>query len=138
MKVNRHYRGGYQSAGLVDSAKKLRREQTPAETLLWKRLRRRQLLEFHFRRQHQFGHYIADFYCHEARLVIECDGSVHRSNEQWHHDRERDAYMVAQGLRVVRFTNEEILSYPDRVIDEIASYLPSPFGRGPGRGPKAP
>jgi very-short-patch-repair endonuclease len=111
MIVRRQYRGGYQVTGLVELARELRKRQTSAEGLLWQLLRNRQLLEFKFRRQHQFGDYVADFYCHEAQLVIECDGSVHESNEQWYHDRNRDADMIAQGLRVLRFTNDRILKY---------------------------
>ena len=88
-------------------ARDLRMRQTEAETLLWQLLRNRQLLGFKFRRQHQFGDYIADFYCREASLVIECDGSVHERNEQWHHDQKRDAYMIFSGLRILRFTNEQ-------------------------------
>src|SRR5437870_9591469 len=111
----RQYRGGYQSAGLINLARELREKQTPAEALLWKLLRNRQLLGLKFRRQHQFGDYVADFYCHEAQLVIECDGAVHEDNERWHHDQNRDAYMIAQGLRVLRFSNAEILNEPDSV-----------------------
>ncbi len=131
MNNQRQYRGGYQFAGLVSLARELREKQTPAETLLWQLLRNQQL-GFKFRRQHQFGDYIADFYCHKARLVIECDGSVHDPNEQWHHDQNRDAYMVAQGLRVLRFTNEQILNDTQRVLEEISKYLPSPSGKGNG------
>ena len=133
MKRGRHYRGGYQYAGLVESARELRQRETPAETLLWQLIRNRQLLGFKFRRQHQFGDYVTDFYCHEARLVVECDGSVHRPNEQWHHDRERDAYMVAQGLRVLRFTNEQVLNEANIVLEEITRYLLSTLGEGSGK-----
>ena len=77
MNKGRQYRGGYQFAGLSDIARELRAEQTTVEALLWQLLRKRQLQGFKFRRQHQFGDYIADFYCHDAHLVIECDGSVH-------------------------------------------------------------
>jgi len=108
MNKRRQYHGGYQFAGLVHLARELREKQTPAEAVSWQLLRNRQL-GFKFSRQHQFGDYIADFYCHEARLVVECDGSVHDPNEQWHHDQNRDAYMIAQGLPVLRFTNEQIL-----------------------------
>src|SRR5262249_7748463 len=94
---NRQYRGGDQFWGLRERARELRTKQTRAEGLLWELLRARQLLGFKFRRQHQFGDYIADFYCHEADLVIECDGTVHDGNESWYHDQERDAYMVALG-----------------------------------------
>ncbi len=131
---SRQYRGGYQFAGLVERARELRKKQTPAEAFLWELLRNRQLLGFKFRRQHQFGDYIADFYCHEAQLVIECDGSAHNPNEAWHHDQERDAYMIAQGLRVLRFSNERILTDTENVLDEIASYLPLPLGEGRGEG----
>ena len=132
MIVRRQYRGGYQVTGLVELARELRKKQTSAEGLLWQLLRKRQLLEFKFRRQHQFGDYVADFYCHEAQLVIECDGSVHESNELWHHDQARDAYMIAQGLRVLRFTNDRILNDTEDVLEEIAKYLPSPSERRAG------
>jgi very-short-patch-repair endonuclease len=129
MIVRRQYRSGYQVTGLVELARELRKKQTSAEGLLWQLLRNRQLLEFKFRRQHQIGDYVADFYCHEAQLVIERDGSVHESNEQWYHDRNRDAYMIAQGLRVLRLTNDRILNDTENVLEEIAKYLPSPSDR---------
>src|SRR5213592_80548 len=124
-----HYRGGYDFAGLLDMVRDLRKQQTSAERVMWQLLRNRQILGFKFRRQHQFGDYIADFYCHEARLVVECDGSVHSPDEQWHHDQERDAYMMAQRLRVLRFRNEQVLVNPEKVLREISKYLPSPSGR---------
>ena len=101
MNRERHYRGGYQLAGLVALARELRNKQTPAEALLWQLLRNRQLCGFKFRRQHQFGDYIADFYCYDAQLVIECDGPVHQPNEQWHHDQNRNAYHDRTGLASV-------------------------------------
>jgi type I restriction enzyme R subunit len=125
VKRRRHYRGGYQFAGSAQLARDLRTKQTEAEALLWNLLRNRKLLGFKFRRQHQFGDYIADFYCHEASLVIECDGSAHDANEQWHHDQNRDAYMVASGLRVLRFTNKQILDDAETVLSEISKYLPA-------------
>lgn len=126
MRRERQYRGGYQVAGLVELARDLRRKQTSAETVLWELLRNRQLFGFKFRRQHQFGDYVTDFYCREAKLVIECDGSVHKRNEQWQHDQKRDAYMADQGLRVVRFSNESILNDIQKVLEQIAKCLPSP------------
>jgi very-short-patch-repair endonuclease len=132
MIIRRQYRGGYQVTGLVQLVRELRKKQTTAEGLLWQLIRNRQLLAFKFRRQHQFGDYVADFYCHEAQLVIECDGSVHESNEQWYHDQERNAYMIAQGLRVLRFTNDRILNATEEVLEEIVKYLPLPSERGTG------
>ena len=125
VKKQRHYRGGYQFAGSKHLTRDLRTRQTKAEALLWQLLRNRQLRGFKFRRQHQFGDYIADFYCHEASLVIECDGSVHDQNERWQHDQSRNAYMVGSGLRVLRFTNEQILDDPEMVLKEISKYLPT-------------
>jgi very-short-patch-repair endonuclease len=132
----RQYRGGYQFSGLKELVRELRKKQTSAETLLWELIRNRQLLGFKFRRQHQFGDYVADFYCHEAQLVIECDGPVHQPNEQWNHDQNRDEYMdeymIEQGLRVWRFTNEQILNETEKVLDEVIRFLPFSPGRGAG------
>jgi type I restriction enzyme R subunit len=122
---SRQYRGGYRFVDQLENARAMRKQQTVAEELLWNLLRRRQLDGFKFRRQHQFGKYVADFYCHEAKLVIECEGRVHDSNEQWNHDQNRDAYMISQGLRVLRFTNEEIVSRTEEVLKRILTFLPS-------------
>jgi very-short-patch-repair endonuclease len=123
VKKLRHYRGGFSRAGMVMRARELRANQTKAESRLWTILRNRQVQGFKFRRQHQFGDYIADFYCHEAQVVIECDGSVHETNEKWQHDQARDSYMVSQGLRVLRFTNEEILSNTEAVVKKIQRFV---------------
>ena len=64
----RQYRGGYQFSGLKELARELRAEQTSAEALLWELIRNRRLLGFKFSRQHQFGDYVADFYCHESGI----------------------------------------------------------------------
>lgn len=108
---------------MVTRARKPRRIETQAESWLWSKLRNRQLRGFKFRRQHQFGDYIADFYCHEAQLVIECDGSIHDANENWQHDQARDVYMVGQGLRVLRFTNDEVINNIDGVVHKIVKLL---------------
>ena len=98
-----HYRGGFDFAGLKERARELRERGTEAESLLWELLRNRQLDDAKFRRNHQFGGYICDFYCHKAKLVLECDGGVHNTPEQVKHDRKRDAYLKSQGLTVLRF-----------------------------------
>src|SRR5713226_9538170 len=134
MRERRQYRGGYQFAGLLKLARELRKKQTSAESLLWQLVRDRRLLGFKFRRQHQFGDYLADFYCREACLVIECDGSVHDAHEQWHHDQERDAYMISQGIRILRFTNDRILDDTESVLGEIVQFLPLPLGEGRDEG----
>ena len=85
MRKQRHYRGGYDFTALK-LVRELRKHETEAETLSWQLLRDRRMLGSKFRGQHQIGRYVADFYCREAQLVIECDGAVHDRNEQWQHD----------------------------------------------------
>ncbi|HBB96397.1 MAG TPA: hypothetical protein DC054_13500 [Blastocatellia bacterium] len=132
MKRQRHYRGGYQVAGLTEFARELRKSQTSAEDLLWQLLRDRRLLGFKSRRQHQLGDYIADFFCREANLVIDCDGAIHNRNEAWNHDKNRDAYMISLGLRILRIPNERILNDTQNVLLELQQHLPSPSEKGSG------
>ena len=123
MNKPRHYRGGFEYTGSLRRLRELRKRSTDAELLLWESLRKRRLFGFKFRRQHQIGKYIADFYCHEAKLVIECDGGIHARVEAWNHDQNRDAYMSSLGLRVLRFTNDEVLKEITRVLAVIETYL---------------
>ena len=91
---------------------------TDAERALWRLLRQRQINGLRFRRQVPIDHYIVDFACLEARLVIEVDGGQHFESET---DKRRDAYLHAQGFRVLRLWNNDVLSNPDgvhRVITE--------------------
>ena len=83
-------------------ARKLRREQTPAEEILWALVRGRKLLRLKFRRQQQLGPFIADFYCHEARLVVELDGGIHSEPEQVDRDRNREVFLEENRLKVLR------------------------------------
>ena len=87
---------------MVKRARELRQMQTPAEELMWKLLRNRQFMGLKFRRQHQVGNYITDFYCHEEQLVLEIDGEAHDTPEARERDRERDAQLGALGFRVFR------------------------------------
>ncbi|MEO6391487.1 MAG: endonuclease domain-containing protein [Pyrinomonadaceae bacterium] len=119
-----HYRGGFDFTGLLARARKLRRGQTTAEEFLWRMLRNRQFGGYKFRRQHQYGNYIVDFYCHQAELVVECDGPIHEENEQWQHDQERSIYLNSQGLRILRFANDDILNHPEQVLATIGRKLP--------------
>ena len=105
---------------LLHLARELRRKQTPAEETLWTLLRGRKLLRLKFRRQQQLGTFIADFYCHEARLVIELDGGVHSTSRQSDRDDNRDTYLRQNRLQVLRFPNQQILEDPESVLREIA------------------
>lgn len=127
-----HYRAGFDYSGLVKRARELRRQQTPAEEILWELLRNRQLMGAKFWRQHQIGDYIADFYCHEARLVVEVDGSVHRTQDKQSKDSTRTKYLESLGFCVVRVSNEAILTNTEKALQTIADRLPSHFGRGAG------
>jgi very-short-patch-repair endonuclease len=121
----------------------MRADPTEAEQKLLWHLRYRLGLEgSHFRRQVRFGHYIADFVSHGAKLVIEVDGGQH--DEQSSADAERSKFIEAQGYRVVRFWNNDVLSNIDGVLEEIRRAItttptpnPSPQGGGeqrPSRG----
>ena len=123
MNKTRHYRGGFEYAGSLTLTRELRQTSTDAESLLWEKLRNRGLLRFKFRRQHQFGKYVVDFYCDKANLVIECDGGIHSRAQSWQHDQIREAYMSTLGLHTLRFTNEEVLNETERVLSEISDYL---------------
>ena len=129
----RHYRGGFVYSGSLTLTRELRQTSTDAESLLWDRLRKRQLLGFKFRRQHQIGNYVVDFYCDKAGLVIECDGGIHSTAQTWHHDQNREAYMSGLGLRTLRFTNEDVLNEIERVLSEISDYLRGAAARGSKR-----
>jgi len=101
-------------------ARDLRQGSTPAEEALWARIRDRQLLGLKFRRQAPIGPYVADFLCHELRLVLELDGSVHEEPAQISHDVNRDANLGALGFRVLRVTNQQIATDLDSVLRTIA------------------
>ena len=100
-------------------AKALRKAMTPPEALLWSRIRARQPGGPRIRRQHPIGPYIADFYCSEARLVIEIDGWGHNLGGQGERDERRDAWMKAQGLLVVRYAAGDVMRDPTAVADGI-------------------
>lgn len=100
-------------------AKELRENMTDAESLLWEKLKGNQLNNLKFRRQHPIGIYIADFYCHSLKLIIEVDGEYHNAIEQRKLDEERTKHIEAFQIKVIRFTNNEVLNRIDEVLDEI-------------------
>ena len=127
------YRGNYKFAGLTKRARELRQKQTPAEEVMWELVRNRQLDNLKFRRQHQIGPYVTDFFCNDKKLVVELDGSVHDSEKQKKHDHKRTAYLESLGFSVLRFDNDYFLSNPGVVLEQITKHsLPSTYGRGVG------
>ena len=109
------------TAGMRQHARSLRTNATDAERILWRRLRRRQLAGFKFRRQHQVGLYICDFVCLEARLVVELDGSQHAENQAY--DARRDHFLASAGFKVLRFWNNEVMARTEDVLETIYSSL---------------
>src|SRR6185369_5556095 len=106
MPVKNVVRGQSVSYEMHERAKKLRREMTPAETILWKELRTNKLNDLHFRRQQIIDGYIVEFYCHQHSLIVEVDGEIHDLQKE--SDADRQDYLIARGFRMIRFTNEEI------------------------------
>lgn len=99
--------------------KELRNNLTPAEASLWKQLQKRQLEGRKFRRQHSVGNYILDFYCPSEKLAIELDGEVHNDFSQADYDYERDQFLNAFGIKVLRFENKEVFENNEAVLNEI-------------------
>ena len=113
------------SALIFARANKLKRCMTEAEKLLWKELRNRKLDGYKFRRQHPIGQFIADFYCHEAKLVIEVDGVIHDEIEVKERDQERTHMIENLGLTVIRFKNIEIKNNLKEALEKIKMNLKS-------------
>jgi very-short-patch-repair endonuclease len=105
-------------------AKRLRKEMTKAEIILWGKLRQLNLRGFKFRRQHPIGPYIADFVHIRGRLVIEIDGATHWTAERAAHDRRRDAFLDAEGWNVLRIADKAVYEDLSGVVDDIIRRLP--------------
>ena len=103
-------------SSLTQRARRMRREPTEAERIMWRVLRNEQLGRMKFRRQSPIGPYIVDFVCFEAQLIVECDGGQHAESG---YDARRDAWLRSQGFTVLRFWNGEILENPNGVAEQI-------------------
>ena len=97
-------------------AKETRREPTDAELAMWRLLRDRRLARFKFRRQVPFRSFILDFVCFEKRFIIEVDGSQHASSAR---DEAREAILMAEGFRIERYWNNDVLQQPKAVLEDI-------------------
>jgi very-short-patch-repair endonuclease len=107
----------------VEIAKRLRKNATPAEKLLWQELRGRKHLGLKFRPQQIIAGYIVDFYCEEKDLAIEIDGSAHDPEEARRQDALREGHLRATGVKIVRFDNEEVLGDLPGVLQRISHSL---------------
>ena len=119
---------------LKDYAKKMRNQPTEAEALLWDVLSGKKLDGYKFRRQHIIGNFITDFICLKTNLIIEIDGLIHQLPENKESDGERSAWLEEEGYRVIRFTNNEVLSNLDLVLSKIKKALEVPPLEARGRG----
>jgi len=104
-------------------AREMRCTMTDAEALLWKLIRNRRIAGAKFRRQHPIGRYILDFYCDEKQLAIELDGGQHTDTVRY--DERRDAWLRAQGIEVLRFWNNQVLTETEEVMETIYRALTS-------------
>jgi very-short-patch-repair endonuclease len=105
----------------METARILRGNMTYHEKLHWERLKGKQICGHRFRRQHPIDFFIADFYCHEVKLVVEIDGEIH--DQQREYDDGRAAEMEKYGIRVIRFTNREVEEHMENVINKIKTIV---------------
>ena len=110
------------SKELILFARQLRQNMTPAEKVLWEHIRSKSL-GHKFRNQHAIYKYVVDFYCHELRLFIEVDGSIHTLTEVALNDKVRENNLLSLGLHIIRFTNDEIFNDIDRVLNDIKKII---------------
>jgi very-short-patch-repair endonuclease len=104
-------------------ARNLRQSSTDPEQLLWRHLRNRRLTGHKFRRQHPLPPYGLDFYCHAKKLAIELDGGQHNTDEARAHDEIRSSFLAEQGITVLRFWNDIVLTETDAVLEAIHNAL---------------
>jgi len=119
--------------GDIGRARALRRKETWAERLMWRWLRDRRFANYKFRRQHPEGIYYLDFFCEEARLGVELDGSGHGRPDQQQHDAERQTFLTSRGIKVLRFWNSHLRRNArcirDTIFRELQERSPHPLPR---------
>ena len=101
----------------------LRNNMPPAEKILWSKLKGKQLDRYKFRRQHSIDEFILDFYCPQAGLAIEIDGDSHYEADKPRYDAERSRKIESHGIKIIRFTNNEVYDSLDGVVDQILKQL---------------
>ncbi len=104
--------------------KALRQKQTEAERVLWSKLRNKQVNGLKFFRQYGIGRYITDFYCPKIRMAVEVDGGQHYADQTMAYDASREEVFASLGIRTVRFSNIEVLSELDGVVEKILELTP--------------
>jgi very-short-patch-repair endonuclease len=109
-------------------ALELRNNMTLAEQVLWEELRKKEIYKVRFKRQHPIGIFVVDFYCHKYKLAIEVDGDIHLREDVIEHDDGRSHDIEKLGIKILRFTNKEVLEntnmVKNRILQEISSLSP--------------
>jgi len=115
----------------IQRARQLRKDETWAEKLVWRWLRGRRFSGYKFRRQHAIGIYYLDFFCEEAALNVELDGSQHGFPDQRKHDLEREKFLKSRGIKMLRFWNSHLRrnaqNIRDTIFDELQKRAPHPL-----------
>ena len=122
----------------LERQRRLRREPTEPEKKLWRHLRNRQVAGLKFRQQVWLGPYIVDFFCAEARLAIELDGETHIGPEAEAYDERRTAFIEAEGFRLRRFWNNDVMQNIEGVVQEIEAAALEPAPHPPAASRRAP
>ena len=104
------------------NARKLRNELTDSEVIFWLLLKQH-FPNYRFKRQHPVSQYIADFYCHKLKLIIEIDGGIHLSDEVRNNDKLRDEFMQSLGLKIIRFTNDEVCKNGELAVEKLKEII---------------
>ncbi|PWU22528.1 hypothetical protein C5B42_05945 [Candidatus Cerribacteria bacterium 'Amazon FNV 2010 28 9'] len=117
----------FNSPYLKTIRQKLRNNRPKAEITLWYYLKNRQLHGYKFRRQHSMARFVFDFYCPEKRIAIELDGETHYNDDQFKRDIEKKAFATAFGIKVLRFTNEDVHTNLEGVLESISQALSPPL-----------
>ena len=115
-------------------ARRLRKEQTKAEKIIWEQLRKRKFMNFKFRRQHVIEGFVIDFYCSELKLGIEVDGGIHLKRKDY--DKLRQEAVESKGISIIRISNQKIAEDKRAIIKKLKEVIeqsptPSPSGGCP-------
>lgn len=107
---------------VFENAKQLRNTMTDAETVLWMQVRNG-ISGCKFRRQHPIGPFIADFYCHKAKLVVEIDGTIHKLSEVKQADEDKEDFLVQNGYSLLRFSNKQVMTSIEYILQAITQTI---------------
>jgi very-short-patch-repair endonuclease len=113
----------YGNRELLERARTLRSSMTKAETILWSRLRSKQIKGFKFRRQQPLLDYVVDFYCHDLKLIIEVDGEIHFHEENLIYDIKRDSILKHNRYNILHLSNSEVVTHINLTVIKIQSYI---------------